>query len=52
MSEGHDEYSHPIPDAGRVLKLPETKPASEFVNGEIIPNPCLRESIVYFRENL
>jgi len=28
------------------LTLPETKPASEFINGEIVQNPCLKESIV------
>jgi len=26
------------------LKLPETKPASEYIGGQIIKSPCRRES--------
>jgi len=48
MSEGHDEYSHPIPDAGRVLKLPETKPHPNLLTEN---HSKTHASGVYFREN-
>jgi len=50
MSEGHDEYSHPIPDAGRVLNCQKPNPHPNLLTG-IIPKPMPQESIVYFREN-